>query len=501
MAAVILAANAQPASAFGISFGGSSGFGGFGGGSSFGGFGGSSFGGGSGIFGGFGGGHRHGGWSSGWSSSNYYAPSTYCPPTYVQPAAPEYVEPAYVEPSYIEAPAVQQPAAPSNPVEANEVDIAPVTPAANEASHIEYGLTGASRAKAVRDLSTRRDDLSAAIEETLGEAINDEKAASAFDGYVEAVAKGRLHDVVGDRRVLESAFSRWLSTNSKLSSVARRQAQRNLQVDLDQLENVVRALNGITQFTAVDCFQAEEIVTVVYWPQLKNGDVVLAAPDVVFLGVGRNGELDVTCEDPKELGDVLGVPLVSGDAVAEATSTPGVGVLLDNPSTSTRAVKYTVNGENRTLEPGYVQRLPEGVTYRIEFDRGAGLGSATYSLESGTYQFGIDGKGWDLWRLTHTAIIDNSANRKDFHLVIDNEQITVKAKKSIELKSSYPILVAFDQGYGESPVTRELKKGVYRVGVTAEGLDLFAAAESTATSSTRSFNTSRQVASGSSRRR
>lgn len=486
---VVLSASTHVAEAqFGFGGGGFGG-GGFGGGGSFGGgFGGSfsGFGGGSsfgGGFSGFGGGSSFSGFSGGGGFSGFGGGSSFGggmshpQPVYSQPQ-PVYVQPQtttiVVQPT---APAAAPAPAPAK-VEPNDVKVNSDEPLPNSVDVINFGLTGANRAKAVRDLTDARLNLNADIEATLGDSLKDQNVAMNFDKFVEATNKGGPDNLSSCRRALESAHARSLANNSNLTSVTRRQRQRNFQRDLDQQEGVVRALNALTRPSPKDAkLEAGGLGTIVYWPQLPNGEMVFVAADVVFCGVGRSGPMEVRCESAEEFGSILGIALVPGQPLPPSSGGDTSGVILDNPASATQTVKFTVNGQSLSLPPGYFQRLAEGKTYRVVFDRGGGKGNASYALETGTYQFWLENNGWDLWKMSFNVVIDNSANRQDFHFVFDGKQLIAKAQKSVELQSAYAPVVRFDQGKGEKPALRELAKGVYRVGVTPGGLDLFAASE------------------------
>lgn len=85
------------------------------------------------------------------------------------------------------------------------------------------------------------------------------------------------------------------------------------------------------------------------------------------------------------------------------TGVANADAILDNPEGSPGAINYTINGEARVLQPGYFQRLPGGQSYVIEFDQGGDLGPVSYTLYSGTYQFGVEQNAWCLWTMSSST--------------------------------------------------------------------------------------------------
>jgi len=307
------------------------------------------------------------------------------------------------------------------------------------------------------------------------------RVTATFEGYVDALANGTPDQVTAARDALETAHQDALRSQN-LSFADRNRLAGGLRQSLNNQDAILAALDGVMNGNLGGGFPdggllPEGTATVVSTPSLPEGETVVAAEDVVLSGVGPEGEFGVETVDAEEIGATLGVPLVAGMPVeaTDADAVTSTGIILDNPSSSNGPVSFTVNGNTRTLEPGYVQRLPEGESYQIEFDRGAGNGKASYRLEAGSYQFGVTANGWDLWKVTYKVTIDNSANPKAFHFLFDNQQLSVRAHKGLELKSAYPLLVSFDQGQGGEPAMRRLLDGVYKVGVTPTGLDLFPA--------------------------
>lgn len=418
-------------------------------------------------------------------------------------------------------------------VRANEVEIATEC-APNDAGATGFYLDQPMLDSAVEDLDRVRDDQLAATGDELadGGLRMDQSAADAIrmdPAYVNATGPQQraIDDAIaaGDPAATREAMRQAMFTDDQANAAATRvegsnlfndyrqtqqdpnstQAQRDAAADAlrDFVNNNSSTIpgNATQQQAAVDRINAglnqqanirnvrdqltsldlsgngglsgglNSTVTVISWPDLEPGEVIVASSDLVL--VGTDGQMRVGTQDVDRLGAGLvpGRPLPATDPEAVTTS----GIVLMNPETSRNTIHYTVDGEEFSLEPGYVQALPAGRGYQVAFDRGNRGGEASYNLETeGTYEFGTGKKGWDLWQVTYKVKIDNSANKKDFHFVFANEQMTVRAKKGLELTSDYPLVLRFDQGKDGKVATRKLTQGTYRVGVTPQGLDLFA---------------------------
>ncbi len=210
-------------------------------------------------------------------------------------------------------------------------------------------------------------------------------------------------------------------------------------------------------------------------PHLESEVVVVLSPDTVVQGVGNAGAFAMSVEDRPNLA---GIPFIPGKPlpVTDPANVVTSGIVLLNPEDTGGAISYSLNGESCSMEPGYSQNLGAGKTWLLEFDRGNGADQARYELKGdATYEFGIDPakKAWDIWKKTYKVTLDNSRNGKDFHLVFNGEQMTVRAKKGLQLESTFPIVATFDQGKGGPAAVRRLTSGAYQVGVTRTGLDIF----------------------------
>jgi hypothetical protein len=162
----------------------------------------------------------------------------------------------------------------------------------------------------------------------------------------------------------------------------------------------------------------------------------------------------------------IGPPLAETDA-KPVTS----GAVLINAEDM--AVNYNVNSKAFTMEPEYRQALPGGRTWVVAFDRGGSFGQAKYGISEGTYKFALTDEGWNLFKHTFEATIDNTENPFDFLYVLDNKHQTVPAGQSQQHTSAYPLVVRFDDAQGKSK-TKRVESGLYKVAVTQENtLDLY----------------------------
>jgi hypothetical protein len=199
---------------------------------------------------------------------------------------------------------------------------------------------------------------------------------------------------------------------------------------------------------------------------LGNGAVLAGGnlPDDSGISVFQGGVAQAT---GLSVGAGGPLPPASGAGIAS-------DVLLTNDGAT--AVNYTVNEQHFSLPPGYNQALPDGTTWTVAFDKGAGAGETRYSLAAGTYAFTVKEKGWELYKKTYKVSLDNSGNSQDFSYVVGGKPQTLAAGQAQELTANYPIVVRFDDGAGQT-IARRLETGTVNVALTPDGnsLDLFAA--------------------------
>lgn len=92
-------------------------------------------------------------------------------------------------------------------------------------------------------------------------------------------------------------------------------------------------------------------------------------------------------------GGVVGEGVV-GATFVDSVATPAPITIL-NPANTGRPVNYTLGAGQFSIESAQSLVHNDG-TQVIVFDRGGDFGTATYTLEPGTYRFVLTDAGWDL---------------------------------------------------------------------------------------------------------
>lgn len=204
---------------------------------------------------------------------------------------------------------------------------------------------------------------------------------------------------------------------------------------------------------------------VLMMPGLPQDEMMLLPGGDMLVGTGGAGEFGYAEQDARELLDInLGVGEPEPDSDANLAKRVKSGTFLMNPSETGAAINYIVADNSYAMQPGFTQVLPEGQTWVVRFDRGAGKGEAKYTLSEGSYAFGESGGGWELFRQSFSVSIDNRDNGNPFYVNIDNTQEEVPAGGTREFNSEYPILVRFDRGNGGEPAQKRIvKKGSHLV--------------------------------------
>lgn len=196
-------------------------------------------------------------------------------------------------------------------------------------------------------------------------------------------------------------------------------------------------------------------------PGLPDGLLIPLDGGAVMMGMGAPGdEILLGTGNPAE---VAGFPVALPDAepVADYAGAPTAGtIILGNAGQET--VNYNVNQLPQNLPPRYEQTLATGSTWLIEFDRGGGNGLARYTLSDGYYEFRPTERGWELFRQSFTATLENSANDFTFNYVIDDQHQELIAGQSHELTGAYPPVIRFNNGAGQE-LTKRLGSGRYKV--------------------------------------
>ena len=169
--------------------------------------------------------------------------------------------------------------------------------------------------------------------------------------------------------------------------------------------------------------------------------------------------------------EAMGMPQAIGPAVKDSSAGVTSGIVLINEADA--PVGFMVDSKSYSLEPSYYQTFRGASSGTVSFDRGTGE-TAKYQVTSGSYEFTATEKGWELYRKTYKATIDNTRNPSDFQFVQGTEIRLIPAGESKELTGAYPIAIRFDDGSGNVKEKR-LLDGTYAVAASGEEglLDLF----------------------------
>lgn len=211
---------------------------------------------------------------------------------------------------------------------------------------------------------------------------------------------------------------------------------------------------------------------IVNYPGLPAGQIVWIGSNVLVTGTGGSGSTSVTWGSPASVG--LPYPSVNPLPNAAPEANYQGRILLLNPDDNGGEIYYLLDNEEFSMQPGMLQDL-EADAIEVRFNRGPGFGDARYTLRPGTFKFIVRDNGWELVRTKFEATLDNSANARDFHLLLDGETVTVPAGSQQVVTSDYPPVVEFDDGSGSDPVRKELAdEETYTIGINDAGLwDLF----------------------------
>lgn len=216
-------------------------------------------------------------------------------------------------------------------------------------------------------------------------------------------------------------------------------------------------------------------VKIIKNPNLSVGTAVVLSNSTVMAGNRGQGGVEITRGNAAE---ALGLPVINDDPLSDAEGAPQrSGTLILNPRRHGETIRYLLNGEQYIMRPGTSQRLKTGRRWRIEYDRGASAGVAEYTLSDGTYIWTPTERGWQLYKQRYDLTIDNSRNPRDFHFVINDEPMMVRAGHARKVSNPYPLVVEYDRGNGSERVAKMVNfSGNVEVGVNAQDnlLDLFA---------------------------
>ncbi|HET6883710.1 MAG TPA: hypothetical protein VFI31_26385 [Pirellulales bacterium] len=215
-------------------------------------------------------------------------------------------------------------------------------------------------------------------------------------------------------------------------------------------------------------------VTLIKNPTLPVGTAVVLNNSTVMVGDRGQGGVAVTRGNAAE---ALGLPLINDEPLPDAEGAPQrSGTLIFNPRKHGETIRYVLNGEEYIMRPGTSQRLRTGQQWVIEYDRGANAGVSRYTLRDGTYVWTPTERGWQLYKQRYDVTIDNSRNPRDFHFVLNDEPMVVRAGHARKITNAYPFVIEYDRGNSTEMVQKSINfSGNVEVGVNAEDnlLDLF----------------------------
>jgi hypothetical protein len=219
------------------------------------------------------------------------------------------------------------------------------------------------------------------------------------------------------------------------------------------------------------------LIWIVHDPTLLVG-TGLFVNEQVFV-CGGEGELYVS---RGTVAAALGLPVGAGPPVpdidAEKARSLRDAITIHHKKNAATPVNYVLDRRQPfTIQPGHTQKLPADRKWIIEFDRGAGGGTARYSLSKGCYEFRVVDNRWGIFKLKFNVTIDNREGKQDFVYLMNNEVVTVPAGETQSHVGNDPIVIEFDRGAGpETPARKNLNKnGTYKVAVDTENnyLELF----------------------------
>jgi hypothetical protein len=199
---------------------------------------------------------------------------------------------------------------------------------------------------------------------------------------------------------------------------------------------------------------------------MEVGKAVVLSNDAVLIGNHGRGPLSITMGNAAA---ALGLPIVTSLPLPEAQGQEILsGVLLVNPPTSRGTVTYAINGNRYVSEPGMGQHLQPAQEWIVQYDRGEGFGTTSYTVTDGTYYFTPTDRGWELYKERFEVVLDNSQNPEEFHFLFHGKGMTVPANGTLKLNGIYPLVVKFDRGNGSKLAAKSMRiVGNVEVGVNA----------------------------------
>lgn len=167
-----------------------------------------------------------------------------------------------------------------------------------------------------------------------------------------------------------------------------------------------------------------------------------------------------------------GLGINSAKPLSESKLDIARGVVIFNENDV--AISFVADDtETLDIQPQHHRTFPNAQQGVVSFDRGTGE-TARYTVTAGTYEFRATDKGWELYRITAKATIDNSANPGDFAFAVGDKTYTIPAGETQNLTGPYAFAVRFDNGNGEFREKRILNGNVKVAADGAQGtIDLF----------------------------
>ncbi|HEX4142920.1 MAG TPA: hypothetical protein VHY91_05160 [Pirellulales bacterium] len=207
-------------------------------------------------------------------------------------------------------------------------------------------------------------------------------------------------------------------------------------------------------------------VAIIHDNNLPFGSCVVLGNGAVMVGGNGHGPIAITYGNAAE---ALGFSVVTAQPVPDTQGEEvQSGVFLVNPTGSGANVIYFVNGARYVMKPGMSQKLPAGVNWVVDFDRGGDYGHAAYTVADGTYYFTPSDHGWNLYRERFDVVLDNSENPSTFNYTLDGQEKTVPANRTATISGNYPMVIRFDRGNGLARASKTLNfSGTVQVGVNA----------------------------------
>lgn len=284
------------------------------------------------------------------------------------------------------------------------------------------------------------------------------RAASALNKVVDAAKQGKLNNTLR-QQFLHSLEAGGFNTKEEFVSP--------FFAMLDNANDVAYVLSKAQPNAPsgpLDC--------ILYVGNMPQSEVILLGGGGCLVGTG--GETSGVILADANLGQALDMNIAAGSPVPDDD---GDAVFQDAVITNTGSteVNFVVNSDRAKLLRGATKSFPVLSSSRIEFFPSESAAKKAFRLEKASYEFRLSEGSWGVFKVRYTVTLDNSENSTDFRYVSENEHATLKAGKSSQISSPYPVVIRFDDGTGDVKQKR-LTKGVFKVGLTSSGsFELYAA--------------------------